>query len=175
MFRLLRFSSFQISPLISRGKEWKTKQHILSLPLTLPCLHAHPRREHTRGIQQKHQTEIEPLFQSELAVIFRKSDMLYVELQHHKVIPYLRFFAGLKPPACESLQSMWWRYCKLSTPMFWSKIWYSAHWPDSIKGGMWRGEGDADYPQKSASSFTRWFDTSIQQVKLWPGFLLYLV
>lgn len=39
----------------------------------------------TRGVQQKHQTEIELKFWSERAIIFRKSDMLYVELQHHKV------------------------------------------------------------------------------------------
>lgn len=82
------FFSSRFTLLFLRGKEWKTKQHILSLPPTLPC----PQGESAKSVQQKHQTEIELLFQSELAVIFRKSDMLYIELQHHKVTPYPSFF-----------------------------------------------------------------------------------
>lgn len=44
--------------------------------------------------------------------------MLYVELQHHKVIPYLPslLVSGPKPSACDSPQSMWWRYPELSKP-----------------------------------------------------------
>ncbi|KAM7371235.1 hypothetical protein PAMP_010723 [Pampus punctatissimus] len=36
--------------------------------------HAHPRIDRPSGVQQKHRTEIELLFQSELAVIFRQID-----------------------------------------------------------------------------------------------------
>lgn len=82
---------FHISPLSFKGEgggRMKNKT-IHSLPSShSPLLAYSPlERECTRGVQQKQQTEIELLFRSELAVIFRKSDRLYVELQHHKVTP----------------------------------------------------------------------------------------
>lgn len=67
---------------------------IHSLPSSRSPLLAHSPHERERGVQQKQQAEIELLFRSELAVIFRKSDMLDVELQHHKVTPCL-FFSAL--------------------------------------------------------------------------------
>lgn len=60
-----RYSLFQ------KKGGWKTKQH--SLPFFLLSIASIPPlgREHTSGFQQKHQTEIELLFQSEPTVIFR--------------------------------------------------------------------------------------------------------
>lgn len=150
------FFFFQIYPPRFKGERMKNKT-----THSLPSSHSPspPGRAHTKSVQQKHQTEIELLFQSELAVIFRKSDMLYIELQHHKVTPFPPFFSP-------QTSSVWLTPKYVVTlpqtihPMFWSQIWYSAHWPDSIKGG------DAYYPRKSASSWNRWSDITVPQVKL---------
>lgn len=100
------FLFFPDLPSSFKGERMKNKT-THSLPSShSPSLACTPQGESTKSVQQKHQTEIELLFLSELAVIFRKSDMVYVELQHHKVTLY-PLFSALNPPADDSLENMW--------------------------------------------------------------------